>query len=137
MVHHSIEEHLDISTNAAVRVPDNRWGDICSEGRQLWFKMSDKDRAALLGVQPPPPGGTKPTPRKVSLHDISAQTFLDMYHSFQDGAAATTQTGPTIDINAHEAGTVEVDNTNTTPASSNDQKIAPADLRRMLAPPSM
>ena len=44
-------EALDLSVNASVRVPDERWGDTSSEGRQLWFKMSDKDCAALLGIQ--------------------------------------------------------------------------------------
>ena len=53
-------ETASYEANETVKVPTDRWSKLSPDGRQLWIKMTQSDRAAILGL-PAPKGGPGPS----------------------------------------------------------------------------
>ena len=137
----------------SIRVPTDRWSQLSAEGRQLWVQLSPTDRATLLGIDKPktnnpstPKRATQPRPprRSINLHDISAFDYLSLMagdDTTGDNGDTTPQDTPDTDadtptreINQHETTTAEAATPTAPTATPSDlSRVAPADLRRMLA----
>ena len=123
-----------------VRIPSDRWSNISQEGKQAWIKMSQADRASILGLPPPKVSSATGKPsnpsRKIHLTQLSVADF-DLL----------LQPSPPIDetsINQHESQQPSTPDTSSTaltvPTSNQDAlvprenlaSVPPSDLRRML-----
>jgi hypothetical protein len=57
----------------------DKWFALSEEGRQIWDKLEDKEKAIILGISPPS-NYTKSSTRSVNLHETSVYDFLVQAH---------------------------------------------------------
>jgi hypothetical protein len=130
-----------------VMMPKTRWTLLSSEARTVWDKLSDKDKAIILGqtddqvpIHQRPPD-QRPLSRRVNIHDISAIDLLQalIHDTSEQDVVDESLTGATTitdDITDHEQPDVTVDDSDSQlliNALMSKAKFRPGDLRRVLS----
>ena len=128
-------QRSQMSSSQRVRMPLERWSKLAPSARLLWDKLSDSEKAIILGYPPlDRQSQAKPPPNSMlqsNLHDISAYDFLQSHvHDFAKDSGGAEQSDNTDKTDNH--------NEDQTPAllinaAKSKSPLTPGDIRRVLS----
>ena len=60
-----------------------KWDNLSKTEKELWDKFTPQSKAIILGISKPTKPTSLPSQRRINLHDLSVNDYMQLIHEAQ------------------------------------------------------